>query len=67
MQGRTTSLNRSTHKMKSSNFMQKSHSPHCSQNDQPQNSFSQNYDPYDSSNHKRRVSLANQNRNYILD
>jgi hypothetical protein len=52
--------------MKSSNFMQKSNTPQYFLHDHPHSSLSQNYDPYEAS-HKRRVSLANQNRNYILD
>lgn len=33
----------------------------------PSSSFSQHYDPSESNSHKRRVSLVNNDRNYILE
>jgi tetratricopeptide (TPR) repeat protein len=66
LQGRTTALNRSTHKIRSGQLL-KQNSPRYFYR-QPRSSLSQHYDPsIETSLHKRKVSVATDEKTYLLD
>lgn len=47
--------------------MSKNSNPQHELYKQPRSSLSQHYDPHETSLHKRRVSVTNNDRNYVLE
>jgi hypothetical protein len=66
MQGRTTVLNKSTHKIRSGQLLKQA-SPRYFYR-QPRSSLSQHYDPsIEASLHKRKISAVGDDRNAVLE